>query len=337
MANAKSEQPTIGVIVLLAEGCSSTSVTATLEMLESANYLQRARGVVGVESESATAFKVSLVSIDGLPVTASGGVTLTPTASIENAPPAALVIVPGFLFRVLDLLPSLGGFIPWLRQRHADGNTIASLCTGAFLTAEAGLLDDRVATTHWYYADVFRQRYPRVNLQEHQTVTDDSGVLCSGGATASNDLLLHMLQKFAGKALAREFSRKLLIDSSRSDQSPYMVTTFNRRHEDDAILRVQDWLEGHYKEAIHVQALAEQFGFSLRHFIRRFKQATRQSPSQYLQNLRLEDAKLRLESSKMSFEQITYQVGYEDPNSFRRLFRDRVGVSPSDYRRKFQR
>ncbi len=331
MANAKHERPTTGVIILLAEGCSSTSVTATLEMLESANYLQQGRG------QSATAFEVSLVSVDGFPVTASGGVTLTPTASIENAPTAALVIVPGFLFRVLELLPSLTEAIPWLRQRHAEGNTVASLCTGAFLTAEAGLLNGRVATTHWYYADVFRQRYPEVNLQEHQTVTDDSGVLCSGGATASNDLLLHILQKFAGKALAREFSRKLLIDSSRSDQSPYMTATFNRRHDDGDILRVQDWLEGHYRERIHVQALAEQFGFSLRHFIRRFKQATRQSPSQYLQNLRLEDAKLRLESSKTSFEQITYQVGYEDPNSFRRLFRDRVGIPPSDYRRKFQR
>lgn len=111
----------------------------------------------------------------------------------------------------------------------------------------------------------------------------------------------------------------------------------DRRHEDDEIHRVQDWLDRHYRDAVHVQALAGQFGFSLRHFIRRFKQATRQSPSHYLQNLRLEDAKLRLETSKMSFEQITYQVGYEDPNSFRRLFRDRVGISPGDYRRKFQR
>lgn len=319
------------VIVLLAEGCSSTSVTATLEMFESANFLQGANGAGGQR------FDVSLASPDGLPVNASGGVQLLPTNSLADAPPAELIIVPGFLFRILELLPSLTELLPWLRQRHAGGSTVATLCTGAFVAAEAGLLDDRLATTHWYYAAAFRERYPLVNLQEHQTVTDDRGILCSGGATASNDLLLYLLTRFAGKALARDFAKKLLIDSSRTDQSPYMVTTFNRQHEDDAIHGVQDWLHEHYREAVHVQALADQFGISLRHFIRRFKLATRQSPSQYLQNLRLEDAKLRLESSKMSFEQITYQVGYEDPNSFRRLFRDRVGVSPMDYRRKFQR
>lgn len=323
--------PSLEVVVVLAEGCSSTSVTATLEMFESANFLQRASGADGQR------FEVSLASMDGLPVNASGGIRLSPAVSLADAPPAALVIVPGFLFRILELLPHLTAILPWLRQRHAEGSVIATLCTGAFVAAEAGLLDHRLATTHWYYADAFRQRYPLVNLQEHQTVTDHGGMLCSGGATASNDLLLHILERFAGKALAREFAKKLLIDSSRTDQSPYMVTSFNRRHEDDAIHRVQDWLHEHYRKPVHVQALADQFGFSLRHFIRRFKLATRQSPSQYLQNLRLEDAKLRLESSKMSFEQITYQVGYEDPNSFRRLFRDRVGVSPLDYRRKFQR
>ncbi len=325
------DSPRLRISILLAQGCSATSVASMLEVFESINFLALSRGAREAR------LRVTTVSLDGQPVTASGGVTLRPTHRIDTATEADLVIVPGFLFRIMELLPRLSAWLPWLRQHHAAGSAIATVCTGAFLAAEAGLLDHRRATTHWYYADTFRKRYPKVNLQDSQTVTVDGQLLCSGGATAGNDLLLYLLETFVDRALAREFAKKLLIDSSRTDQSPYRTASFNRRHEDDAIHRVQDWLDQNYRESLQVGALADRFGFSHRNFVRRFKAATRQSPGQYLQNLRLEDAKQRLESSKASFEQITYQVGYEDPNSFRRLFADRVGVSPMDYRRKFQR
>jgi len=319
------------VTVLMAPMCSSTSVSATLEVLESANILQAYRS----ESRESI-FSITTASLDGRPVSCSGGLSLAPQKPLSSVKETDLIIVPGFLFNILQALPNLVGFNAWLAQQYEKGATIAAMCTGAFLAAEAGVLNHKQATTHWYFADAFRQRYPQVKLQENNIITEDDRVICSGGASAGSDLLLHLIRRYASKELAAECSKKLLIDPSRCDQSPYVMQSFVKNHHDEKVRAVQEWLNEHYSSPIAINNLAEQFGFGQRNFKRRFKEATEQNPVQYLQNLRIEKAKYLLETSKISVKSLTYEVGYEDSNSFCRLFKDRVGITPGAYRKKFQ-
>lgn len=320
----------MNVIVLIAPMCSATSVAATLEMLESANLLNSM-----MRRTESRIFDTITVSVDGNPVQCSGNLTLTPQTSIGSVLDPDLIVVPGFLFNILPLLPSLQAFIPWLQEQHQNKATICASCTGTFLLAEAGILNNRLATTHWYYAEEFKSRYPDVRLQEHLTVTEDGNIICAGGGAAGNDMLLHVIKKYGSRELATDCAKKLLVDLNRREQTPYMQLAFNKNHQDLEILKVQKWLEDHFTELVNMDTLASQFGFGLRNFTRRFKDATDHSPIHYLQGLRLEETKRLLETTKSSFEKITYQVGYEDSNSFGRLFKERVGLSPGRYRKKF--
>lgn len=327
----------MNVVLLMADQCSSTSVAAALEFFETANVLhhyaqdKQARQQAG----STPLFHLHTASLDGQPVACTGGLRLTPDWAIADLPPCELIVVPGFMFNILGVLPRLSTMIDWLRQQHQQGRYIASLCTGAFVTAQAGLLDGRSATTHWAFSEQFARRFPKVRLHTERTVTDDGQLLCSGGSTSCSDLLLHLIRKFASPQLAAECAKKLLVDVTARSQMPYASTTFKKNHSDAEILRLQIWLEKHLSSPVQLEQLAEQFGLSPRNLIRRFKDATGQTPMQYLQELRIEKAKLLLETSEDAFEQITLQVGYEDGNSFRRLFKQRVGLAPSAYRKRF--
>jgi transcriptional regulator GlxA family with amidase domain len=319
------------VTVLMAHLCSSTGVSSTLEGLESANILHQ------INTRTAEpVFEFETASIDGIPVQCTGGLVLSPQKKLADIHQTDLIIVPGFLFQVLPLLPGFLAFAPWLKHHYLNSATIATMCTGTFIVAEAGLLDDKLATTHWYFANEFRKRYPKVNLSEQHIVTEDQNIICSGGASAGSDMLLHLIRKFISRELASECSKKLLVDTGRRDQTPYVMQSFNRNHEDKEIQIIQHWLEEHYMSHIIFDDISTKFGFGTRNFIRRFKEATQITPIQYLQNLRIEKAKYLLETTNKNVETITYDVGYQDINSFRRLFKERLHISPSTYRKKFQ-
>ncbi len=323
------------VTILMADHCSSTSVSAAMEFLECANVLH-CYALKHQHPLPTKPFRLTTVSVDGLPVTCTGGLILTPQQALRDIEKTDLIIVPGFMFNILSVLPGLDKVISWL-QDHAHKDTyIASMCTGAFVTAKAGLLDNKTATTHWIFSEQFKRAFPKVQLKTEQTVTDDGLMLCSAGSTTGSDLLLHIIRKFVSPQLASECSKKLLIDSSERSQTPYVTTQFKKNHQDPDILKVQVWLEKNIQQPIVMDQVASTFGLSLRNFIRRFKSATDHTPIQYLQYLRIERAKHLLESSKLNFDQITQQVGYEDVNSFRRLFKDRTGLSPSEFRKKFE-
>ncbi len=327
----------MNVCILMADHCSSTSVAATLEFFETANVLHHyaVRKSARDHESNAVLFRVETASMDGQGVACTGGLKLTPDKALAEVHNPQLIVVPGFMFNILGVLPALTDMIHWLQQQHRQGSYIASMCTGAFVSAQAGLLDGRCATTHWLFSEQFAQRFPQVKLQTERTVTDDGQMLCSGGSTSGSDLLLHLIRKFASPQLAAECAKKLLVDVSVRSQTPYACTTFKKNHTDAVILKIQICLENRIGNSIHLEQLAAEFGLSMRNFIRRFKEATAQTPIQYLQNLRIEKAKHLLESSQEAFDQITMQVGYEDGNSFRRLFKQRVGLAPSAYRRRF--
>ncbi len=281
-------------------------------------------------------FDVNTASLDGAEVPTFGGQRLQPDAALADIPRTDLVLIPGFMFTLCDALPGFARHGKWLRRQHARGAVMASMCTGSFLLAESGLLGGLRATTHWAFADFFERRYPDVRLDAKQILCEDDGVITSGGASAAMDLMLYLVRRFASLELAQLCSRYMLIDSVRSDQSPYVMWSMPKSHGDARVLRVQDWFDVHYGEPMLIDDVAQRFGFGVRNFKRRFKDSTGYGPLAYLQTLRLEKAKHLLESTRMSFDAITQQVGYEDSNSFRRLFQQRVGVPPAAYRKKFQ-
>jgi transcriptional regulator GlxA family with amidase domain len=325
------------VTILMADMCSATSVAATLEFFECANVLyQYAEGrQSALQAPKANLFEVETASMDGLSVYCTGKLELKPNKALHDIDRTGLIVVPGFMFSILSVLPKLEPMVDWLKQQHDNGSYIASICTGAFVVAKTGLLDGRSATTHWLFSEQFSRSFPQVKLNIERTVTEDGQIMCSGGSTSSSDLLLHLIRKFTSPQLAAECAKKLLIDIIPRTQTPYSCTTFKKNHTDADILKIQIWLENNLAKSVNMEALVKEFALSMRNFIRRFKDATAQTPVQYLQNLRIEKAKHLLESSKQSFETITQQVGYEDGNSFRRLFKERVGLSPMAYRKRF--
>jgi len=282
-------------------------------------------------------FECRLVSSDGKPVQAYGGIAFQPFGSLANEPPADFIIVPPYLPHVAPLPGKDNPLYDWIRAHHADGKPVGTMCSGTFLLAETGLLDGRVATVNWHFARMFKQRYPRVKLKPELIMSEDDGLICTGATTAMFNLALYIIKLFGSPELAAVCSKVLLVDPSRQSQTPYIISDFNKNHGDEAILRAQVQMETRFSDTLQIDALAGDAGLSSRHFKRRFKQATGESPLGYLQRVRIEQAKQRLETTRDSMNEITWQIGYEDSSSFRRLFKKFTGLAPREYRDKFSR
>jgi len=218
---------------------------------------------------------------------------------------------------------------------HKKNKLIGTICTGSFLLAETGLLNGHEATTNWAYAKYFQKLYPEVNLKPEKILTIDNNFICSGATTAFMDLCLYFIEKFGSPELSAKCAKLLLIDSTRKSQAPYFIFEFQKDHSDEKILNAQIFMEKNISKDISFDMLAKNSGISPRHFKRRFKSATGEPPNLYLQRLRVEEAKKQLETSFESFEKITWNVGYENSNSFRRLFKKTTGLNPLEYRKKF--
>ncbi|SDZ25453.1 GlxA family transcriptional regulator [Pseudomonas salomonii] len=312
------------ITLLLADDCSAANATLVLEMLSAANLFA-----------DSPPFEVVVVSLDGQPVTTWSGQCMQVACAAAQVRRTDLILIPGFLFTLKQALPTFPAYGPWLREQYAQGAVLASMCTAAFLLAESGLLQGLRATTHWAFAELFRRRYPDVTLEDAQILCEENRVITSGGASAAMDLMLHLIRRFGSPELAQTCGKYLLIDGVRTEQSVYALWSLPKNHGDGEILRVQHWLEQHFAQALVIDDVARRFGFGVRNFKRRFKEATGYTPVVYVQTLRLERAKQMLESTRMTLESITYAVGYEDSNSFRRLFQQRVGMLPAAYRKKF--
>jgi len=319
-------------IILLAENnCIASAIAGSIDALSVANlwwfYMKNDGG--------GPLFETEIISIDGQPVTAQGGLILTPSRSIHEIEKADLILLPAFLPPFDKKNPRINAICEWTKHNHKSGNNIACTCTGTFLLAETGLLDGRIATTNWQFAEIFRRQFPKVNLQIERILTEDNGLYCTGAATAFMNLCLHLIEKYGSPDLASRCAKGLLVDTDRQSQAPYVVYDFWKNHSDEQIQRAQEWMEKNYETKFSIDDVAESIGISSRHFKRRFKTATGETPLAYLQRLRIENAKRYLERTRDTVNEITWKVGYEDINSFRRLFIKHTGLSPKSYRNKF--
>jgi transcriptional regulator GlxA family with amidase domain len=284
---------------------------------------------------SAPLFKVEIVSTDGQPVRCLNDVRLQPHGTIDQVAQTDLIIIPSVTD--IDRTIQYGQTsLDWLRRHHRRGAHIASVCTGAFFLAETGLLDGKTATTHWGFVDQFRQRYPRVRLKPERLITDEGNLYCAGALAAGIDLAIYLVEKYCGHETAVQCSKALIHDMGRTSQTPYSVFKFQKNHTDTAIKGTQQWLEENYSQTIDLNFVASHHGMSRRTFERRFKQATGDTPLAYLQRTRVEAAKRLLENDQGTFDEISYQLGYDSSSHFRQVFKKHTGLLPSEYQRHFR-
>lgn len=281
-------------------------------------------------------FEAAVITTDGEPVKSLSGLHMLPQGSIQDVLKTDVIMISS----IMDIDKTIryqGEVIDWLRMHYRQGAHIASICTGAFVLAETGLLDGKTATTHWGSAEEFRKRYPRIALKPERLITDEGDLFCSGGLNAGTDLALYLVEKYCGHEVALQSSKSLISDIGRTSQAPYIIFQFQKDHADKQVLKTQAWIEDHYDHNFEYNTLAKKNGMSRRTFERRFKSATGDTPLMYQQRLRVENAKRMLETGNLSFEEITYRVGYEDSSTFRKLFSKHTGLRPREYTMKFQR
>lgn len=227
--------------------------------------------------------------------------------------------------------------IAWVHRHIAAGALVCSTCSGSVLLAEAGLLDGAEAASHWSMADLFRDRYPTVRFRPERILCDSGRtgqLITTGGASAWQDLALYLIARFCGAEEAARVARLFLLGDRGYGQLPFASMARPRQHSDAAISRIQAWLVDNYATPNPVSAMIERSGLSVRSFKRRFSAATGYTPVEYVQALRVEEAKQMLEREAVTIEEISASVGYEDPTFFRRLFKRRAGVTPAQYRQR---
>lgn len=227
------------------------------------------------------------------------------------------------------------GMADWLKKRHASGATLCSVCAGAFVLGETGLLEGREATTHWAFAAALAARFPDIKVDTNRMIIDDGDIITAGGILAWTDLGLTLVERLLGPSVMLETARFLLVDPPRREQRPYGHFLPRLDHGDGAILKAQHWLQATGARDHAVSALAERAGLEERTFLRRFQKATGLKPTEYAQQIRISKAREALELSRRPVEQIAWEVGYSDASAFRKLFQRMTGLAPAEYRRRF--
>jgi transcriptional regulator GlxA family with amidase domain len=321
----------IDVTVLLLDQTFSSTAVGPMEVFQHAGFLWNHLTGKPVQRR----FQVKLASADGDMVQCDGPIRIEPMAAIDDIRKTDLIFIPTTGLSIDDVVERNAAVVPWLKRWHKRGAAIAGVCSGVGLLAATGLLDGKRATTHWALAERFRQKYPNVKWMPELMVTEDHGFYCGGGVHAALDLTLYLVEEFCGHEVAMESAKALLIETPRAWQAGFAVVPLKMEHNDEAISVAQDWLHKNFHRPFPLEAPAHRAGMSLRNFVRRFKQATGDSPLEYLQKLRIAAAKRLLESNHRTMQEISHAVGYQDVAFFRVLFQRHTGVSPSAYRERF--
>jgi len=285
-------------------------------------------------------FNVRIVSPGNKSFTCGNNIPVKPDCSIKDNPKADIIILPELWLGpdedIKDRYPEL---MAWLRQQHKQGTTLYSACSGAIMLAESGLLDGCPATSHWGYQDLFSKQYPKVHFQPEPNLVfaDPAGrIVTAGGTTSWHDLAIHIIARHAGTGEALRIAKVYLLKWHGEGQLPYASLTRSAPHADSVVRNCEQWLKHNYRESNAIPQVVAHASIPERTLKRRFKAATGTTLIEYLQNLRIEEAKRLLEAGQMPVDDISIEVSYEDPSFFRRLFKRLTGLTPSQYRRMFQ-
>lgn len=283
------------------------------------------------------AFKVQLVGLNKEVRVYDKLFTVRPDVSIDEVDKTDLIIIPAVNGDMKEVIDMNKDFFPWINHQHVCGAEVASLCVGAFLLASTGLLKGKKCSTHWLAANDFKQLFPEVELVSEKIITDEQGIYSSGGASSFWNLLLYLLEKYIDREMAILLSKYYEIEIDRNSQSPFTMFQGQKIHEDEAVKKAQDFIEKNYHDKITVEQLTSMLAMSRRSFERRFKKATSNTVVEYMQRVKIEAAKKGLETGRKNVNELMYEVGYSDTKAFRTIFKKTTGLSPIEYRNKYNR
>jgi len=336
MMTRPSEGPVEVLIVAVPETAGSALYGMVDVLLAAGNIWQT---LVRTEPVQAL-FRVSIVAPTGAAFTCGNGIPVTPDYSVADNPKAGILILPElWLGPDEDIRGRYPEMMEWIRYLYKEGSTLYSACSGAVMLAETGLLDGCQATSHWGYQDLFRKRYPKVHFRPEPNLVfaDAAGrIVTAGGTTSWHDLAIHIITRHCSPGEALRIAKVYLLKWHGEGQLPYTSLVRRNPHADSVVRTCEEWLGKHFRASDAIKQVVGLVTVPERTLKRRFKAATGATLIQYLQNLRIEEAKRLLESGQMPVDEISADAGYEDSSFFRRLFKRRTGLTPSQYRRMFR-
>jgi transcriptional regulator GlxA family with amidase domain len=282
-------------------------------------------------------FKIELAGISKEVDFYNGLFTVKPHSHISSITKTDLIIIPSLNHNYQKAVKGNKELIEWIAKQYKHGAEIASICTGAFMLASSGLLDGKSCSTHWAAADNFRSMFPEVNLQTDQLITDEDGIYTNGGAYSFLNLMIYLIEKYYNRQTAIFCSKVFQIEMDRNSQSAFTIFTGQKLHGDEMVKKAQAFIESKLDEKISVEHLSSKFSVSRRNFDRRFIKATGNTPLEYSQRVKIELAKKALETTRKTINEVMYEVGYSDVKAFREVFRKMTGMSPLDYKARYNK
>ena len=282
-------------------------------------------------------FKIQLAGLSNEVEFYEGLFAVRPHTDISAIKKTNLIIIPSLNHNYQKALKGNGPLVDWIVQQYKDGAEIASICTGAFLLASTGLLDGKNCSTHWSAAENFRTMFPEVNLQTDALITDENGIYTNGGAYSFLNLMIYLVEKYFDRQTAIFCAKVFQIEIDRNSQSAFSIFTGQKKHGDEMVKKAQAYLESNMDEKISIEYLSSKFSVGRRNFDRRFIKATGNTPVEYAQRVKIETAKKAFETSRKTINEVMYEVGYSDVKAFREVFRKITGMSPIEYKGKYNK
>ncbi|MCG8415769.1 MAG: helix-turn-helix domain-containing protein [Pseudomonadales bacterium] len=314
------------ISILVMPRALGSSITIPLEMLSAANDIANAR------RERDKVNQIELVGHQHNQHQLSGGMQVHCHSTFASIERTDLIFIPSIWRKPGQAVRESKEVVTWLRNQYRLGATVCAVANGAFLAAEAGILDNKPATTHWRYFHDFAVTYPNVKLQRKRFTTNAERIYCTGSVNAIRDIMLHFIAELYDTSIANEIAQHFTHELKPSFESELLSKDQHHTHHDELIIAVQEWLLNHFQQEIVMAEVANRFGLSVRSLNRRFKQATNTTPINYLQKLRLEHAKQLLKQSNLVIAEVAGTVGYQDTSYFSELFKKTNSMTPNEYR-----
>jgi transcriptional regulator GlxA family with amidase domain len=289
------------------------------------------------ENHKKELFKIELAGISKKVEFYDGLFTVKPHVHISAIKKTHLIIIPSLNHNYVDAIKGNELLIDWIEQQYHHGAEIASICTGAFLLASSGLLDGKTCSTHWSAANQFRAMFPNIHLQTDKLITDENGIYTNGGAYSFLNLIIYLVEKYYDRQTAIFCSKVFQIEMDRQSQSAFIIFKGQKQHGDEVVQKAQSYIESKLHEKISIENLSSKFAVGRRNFDRRFIKATGNTPVEYAQRVKMEAAKKAFETTGKTINEVMYEVGYSDPKAFREVFRKITGISPLEYRSKYNK
>jgi transcriptional regulator GlxA family with amidase domain len=319
------------VSILIPRGHTSlVNIEGTHQILSEVNTLRVERG-------NTPLFNIKLVGLSNETSQPSGLFTVNPHVLVSEVKKTDLIIIPALHGDQAKAAEANKEFIPWIVEQYNNGAELVSFCIGTFFLGATGLLEGKQCTTHWRFVNEFRAMFPDADVVDDKIMTEDSGIYTSGGAYSYLNLLIYLIEKYAGREIAILISKAFMIDIDRVSQSPFIIFQGQKAHEDEPIRKAQEFIEKNFQDKISVEQLATMYALSRRNLERRFKKATCNTVTEYIQRVKIEAAKKNFETSRKNINEVMYDVGYLDTKAFRTTFKKITGLSPIEYRKKYNR